>query len=262
MPRAKKAQPEVQITPPLPTLPPVLEVQSLISDNLGGRTLDPSLLERITLPSGGGLSFTLPTLEGEEDLRSFDAVMLYYTTQRTYWSSPFTGEDKLPDCSSMDGVTGVGNPGGACHECHYSLWHSHVLDKAAPNGPVRPSGSNAKACKETRTVFLLRPGELLPLALSVPPSSLTPFGQYVQRLSRGRLRYSAVLTRFSLLRVKNDSGIEYARLHLAVADYLDDAEAHWMGEYGALLRGVLEAQGPTLETVEQTVEEHEEVAAD
>ena len=240
-----KAKPQTKslVLTPLPSLalPPVLEVQQMLRDNLGQGGLNPASLERVTIPAGGGLSFTLPTLEGEEDVRSFEGVILLHTTQRNFWTKPYSGEDTTPDCSSADGVVGIGNPGGACQGCAFSQWGSHL------------SGTSAKACKETRTLYLLRPGELLPISVSVPPSSLGTFATYVQRLSRAALRYSAVRTRFALERTKSGGGIEYARLSLALAEVLEGGEAKWMLEYGEVLKGALERE--SMQTVE-------EVAAD
>ena len=241
-PTAAPSGPGRQVSNPLPlALPPVLEVQQMLRDNLGQGGLNPASLERVTIPAGGGLSFTLPTLEGEEDVRSFEGVILLHTTQRNFWTKPYSGEDTTPDCSSADGVVGIGNPGGACQGCAFSQWGSHL------------SGTSAKACKETRTLYLLRPGELLPITLSVPPSSLGVFAHFVQRLSRAALRYSAVRTRFALERTKSGGGIEYARLSLALAEVLEGGEAKWMLEYGEVLKGALERE--SMQTVE-------EVAAD
>jgi len=234
-----KPQANLEVSTSLPSLalPPVLEVQQMLRDNLGQGGLNPTALERVTIPAGGGLSFTLPTLEGEEDLRSFEAVILLHTAQRNFWSKPYTGEDTLPDCSSVDGITGVGDPGGECHFCVLNAWGSH------------PSGTSAKACKETRTLYLLRPGELLPITLSVPPSSLGTFAHYVQRLSRAALRYSAVRTRFALERTKSGGGIEYARLSLSLSQVLEVHEARWMLEYSEVLKGALEV--PMSKAVEE-----------
>ena len=236
-----KAKPQTKppVSNPLPlALPSVLEVQGMLRDNLGGSGLNPASLERVTLPAGGGLSFTLPTLEGEEDVRSFEGVILLHTTQRNFWTKPYSGEDTTPDCSSADGVVGIGNPGGACQGCAFSQWGSHS------------SGTSAKACKETRTLYLLRPGELLPISVSVPPSSLGTFATYVQRLSRAALRYSAVRTRFALERTKSGGGIEYARLNLGVLEVLEEREASWMLEYGEVLKRALDVRSvPTVEEV-------------
>jgi len=235
----KARRPSAPALIPIPqSLVPIQEVQTMLRDNLGGAGLNPSSLERVTIPAGGGLSFTLPTLEGDEDLRSFEAVILLHTAQRNFWSKPYSGEDTLPDCSSADGITGVGDPGGECHFCVLNQWGSH------------PSGTSAKACKETRTLYLLRPGELLPITLSIPPSSLGTFAHFVQRLSRAALRYSAVRTRFALERTKSGGGIEYARLSLSLAQVLDEGEARWMLEYGEVLKGALEVKlVPTVEEV-------------
>lgn len=68
-----------------------------------------------------------------------------------------------------------------------------------------------KLCKNKRTLYLLRPGERFPLTLSLPVGSLKSFAQYVKsQLSRGR-RLSNIVTKITLRKAVNASGITYSQ---------------------------------------------------
>lgn len=41
------------------------------------------------------------------------------------------------------------------------------------------SGGKGKACKNMRTLYILRSGEAMPIQLSLPPTSLSPFSEFV-----------------------------------------------------------------------------------
>ena len=99
-------------------------------------------------------------------------------------------------------MTGEGEPGGVCANC-----------------PLNQFGSgenNSKACKTRRRVFLLREGELFPLILSLPTGSMKEFSRYIKRLlSKGR-KSNSVVTRFSLKKATNNSGIAYSQAQFSI----------------------------------------------
>ena len=74
------------------------------------------------------------------------------------YATKYTGGNQPPDCCSFDGVTGEGEPGGACRKCPLNQFGS------GENG--------AKACKNRRRIYVLREGEIFPLLLSLPTGSL------------------------------------------------------------------------------------------
>ena len=131
--------------------------------------------DRVKIPAGGATMFELPGDEADEPetVKEFSAVILFHHPILQYYKEKYTGGSNPPDCGSFDGVTGEGDPGGACANC-----------------PLNQFGSgenNSKACKTRRRVFLLREGELFPLILSLPTGSMKEFSRYIKRLlSKGK----------------------------------------------------------------------------
>lgn len=160
--------------------------------------------DRVKIPSGGDTMFELPGDEADEPemVKEFSAVILYHHPVLQYYKEKYTGGSNPPDCGSFDGVVGDGVPGGVCAEC-----------------PLNQFGSgenNSKACKTRRRVFLLREGELFPLILSLPTGSMREFSRYIKRLlSKGR-KSNSVVTRFSLKKATNNSGIAYSQAQFSI----------------------------------------------
>ena len=44
-----------------------------------------------------------------------------------------------------------------------------------------PDGSKGKACKNMRVLYLLRSGEYMPLQVNLPPTSIKPFKEFLNR---------------------------------------------------------------------------------
>ena len=168
--------------------------------------------DRVTIPAAGGTTFELPgELPGETDAaKEFTGVILYHHPLFAYYRERFTGGNNAPDCGSYDGVTGVGTPGGSCAKCPLAQFGS--------------GENNGKACKSRRRVFLLREGELFPMILSLPTGSLREFSRYIKRLlSKGR-KSNTVVTRFSLKKATNSSGIAYSQAAFGVDRVLTEEE--------------------------------------
>lgn len=168
--------------------------------------------DRITIPAAGGTAFEVPgAMPGETDtVKEFTGVILFHHPLFTYYRERFTGGSNPPDCGSIDGVTGAGNPGGHCAHCPLNQFGS------GENG--------GKACKNKRRIFILREGEMIPLVLTLPTGSMKEFSVYIKRLlSKGR-KSCSVVTRFSLKKAMNVGGIAYSQAQFAVDRLLTDAE--------------------------------------
>ena len=168
--------------------------------------------DRVTIPAAGGTVFEVPgALPGETDtVKEFSGVILFHHPLFSYYRERFTGGNNPPDCGSYDGVTGVGDPGGACARCPLNQFGS------GENG--------GKACKNKRRIYILREGELIPLLLTLPTGSMKEFGVYIKRLLAKGRKSSAVVTRFSLKKVTNAGGIAYSQAQFAVERALSAEE--------------------------------------
>lgn len=123
---------------------------------------------KVKIPGGGVLQFELISDDPERPdyLPELEGILLYNHGANAYWlEGEEYSNDAPPQCQSMDGKIGYGNPGGLCASCGFNAFGS------ASNG-------RGKACKNMRTLYLLRSGEFVPLQISLPPTSLTPYNTF------------------------------------------------------------------------------------
>lgn len=160
--------------------------------------------ERIKIPSGGGITFEIPGENPDEPeaVKEFSAVILHHHPLFAYYPNKYTGGSTPPECGSFDGVTGTGNPGGDCAKCHHNQFGT------GENG--------SKACKNRRRIYLLREGEIFPMILSLPTGSLKDFTRYIMRLLSKGKKTNAVVTRFTLKKATNNSGIAFSQAQFSV----------------------------------------------
>lgn len=155
--------------------------------------------DRVKLPAGGGTAFEIPSAESDEMEMAKDitGVIVYNHPAFAYYRDKYAGGNNPPDCGSFDGVTGTGVPGGSCASCPYNRFGS--------------GDGQSKLCKNKRMLYILREGELFPMVLSLPTGSLRSFTNYVKsQLSRGR-KLSHVVTKITLKKATNSSGIAFSQ---------------------------------------------------
>jgi hypothetical protein len=186
---------------------------------------------RIQMPSGGSLAFRVQTLAGEQPEKELEGILTAFRSARLFWRGNFSGGHKPPDCTSKDGLVGIGDPGGRCADCHYAQFGTAVL----PNG----NPGAGQACKDIRQLLLLRPGEILPHLLSVPPTSLKAFTQYNMQLLSAQIPYWATITRLTLEKANNEGGIAYARLVLSLSRRLGEKEVRALKPYHQKMKELL-----------------------
>ncbi len=95
--------------------------------------------------------------------KELDVVVVFSHKARGYWEEG----NKVPVCSSLDGKHGTGNPGGACIACPLNQFESD------------PKGGRGKACKEMRRLYFVSDEDVLPQLLTLPPTSITAWDEYV-----------------------------------------------------------------------------------
>ena len=141
--------------------------------------------QQVKVPAGGALQYEIPTEDPDNPdySRYLEGVMLYHHPSNAYWPETEDGEDDdnaPPQCQALDGKFGHGSPGGLCDACGYNRFGTR---------------GRGKACKNMHMVYLLRSGEFMPLQISLPPTSIRPFNEFVSRafLLRRRGICSAVV---------------------------------------------------------------------
>jgi len=187
----------------------------VVQENIGSE-LNIFDLDRVKVPTGGGNAWKVATLEGFESTPFIDGIIVYFEDIRAYWQTAYEDSpDGPPDCSARSGVgggmVGQGEPGGNCTECPFSQFGS------AHKG-------EGQACKAGRRLFMLTEDILLPLMVTVPPTSLKAARQYSMRLSSHGVPYYGVMTRLRLDTAKNANGIDYSKIVFESVGKLTDSD--------------------------------------
>lgn len=200
------------------------EFVAAVTEELEGLgTLMPDMVK---MPSGGGLAFEVP---GEDEdspdvEKTITGVIVAHVPMNAYWKEAFDGENTQPDCVSYDGKTGVDASGA---------------QKACKNCPLNQFGSGAdgygKACQNKHRLYIMRSGSIIPLMLTLPPTSLKSFRMYIQRslIGRGYMHTWEVITEIGLKKEKSAGGIEYSAAtfkRVGVLTPEQKEEARKMGE--------------------------------
>ena len=133
--------------------------------------------QRVKIPAGGVTQFEMPSDDPEtpDYTKYLTGVILFNHATNAYFLEGNEDDDTPPLCQSADGKTGCGTPGGLCSACKLNEFGS------AEKG-------RGKACKNMRTLYVLRSGDVMPLMLTLPPTIIKPFRQFVNSVFTLRKR--------------------------------------------------------------------------
>ena len=129
----------------------------IIRANLKSQPLSLDLFDIVKSPSGGATVFEVPGLTRNDAAKELMGIVLDYTTPRAYWDTPDPVEGTPPVCLSQNSI--ISEDGKACAHCPFNTFGS------------KDGESNAKACKESVLLFLLRPNSIIPLLVRVTVTS-------------------------------------------------------------------------------------------
>ena len=154
---------------------------------------------RVKIPSGGTIQFEVPgdDPENPDYVKNIEGVILYNHAACAYWAAGSEYDENTPPlCSSMDGKQGIGTPGGTCAICPFNEYGTATDAKGNP--------ARGKACKNMRQLYILRSGEYMPLQLSLPPTSLSNFNEFMNNVFVNRRRPTwASVVQIGLKKVDN-----------------------------------------------------------
>ncbi len=187
---------------------------------------------RIKIPGSGSLRFEMPSANPEdpEYEKTIDGVIIYNHRTCAYWPAGSEYDESVnPLCSSVDGKTGIGDPGGACAVCELNQYGT-ATDK---NG----NATAGKACKNMRHLYILRSGEYLPVMLSLPPTSIRPYSDFMNTafVPRKRPTWSSVI-QIGLKRVENGANT-YSVATFKVLYDLEGEQLRQVKQYAESFRG-------------------------
>lgn len=184
---------------------------------------------RVKIPAGGGTAFELPNPDDPDDPtveKVLEGIIVYQHSANAYWTDQ-DAQTAAPDCSSDDGITGYGNPGGNCQGCPLNQFGSG-------------EGGVGKACKNMRQIYILRDGDAIPLLLSLPPTSLRAFQAYANNLMFAGRALSGVKTNISLKKMDNGNNT-YSIAAFRTAGILEPELAKETRAYAAGFREMVKA---------------------
>ncbi len=218
-----------------------------MQENLGDTDISPFDLDVITVPSGGGLAWVVPSLTGDESKGALEGIIVHQGPTRGFWKESFddSGGGTPPDCVSVDGRVGVGSPGGECASCVLNEWGSARGKDGEPK--------RGKACQERRLVFLLREHQFMPILINVPPSSLGVIAKLMLRLTSKGVPFYNVVVRFELERDKSAGGITFSKIVVSVVGMVEAEDQVKLAKYR-------DAIVPSLRAVKLEAEDFEATA--
>lgn len=200
-------------------------VMSGIGEELEGLTLS---LDKVKIPAGGGLAFEVPGEDPEspDSVKEIVGVIVDHYPLNSYWTEKYNGQNVAPNCYSTDSKTGIGTPGGECAKCPYNRFGSG-------------EDGQSKACKNAHRIYILRSGELYPIVLTVPPTSLKPLSDYLaKRIITKGLRSYGVVTKLTLKKATNNTGITYSQVQFSLVEKLTPEQTETMKNYGDSIKWV------------------------
>ncbi len=221
-------------------------INEAIATNISGGGISDFDLPRVKISGGASPRWIVPTLEGEETLARIDGVIVFSRDTRVYYKTAFgkSSGKQPPDCSSSDGITGKGKPGGECSRCPLAEYGS------AEEG-------TGQACKQVKQLFVLRGDLLLPEVVSLPPTSLKGARQFFLKLTTQGIPYYQALVGLDLEKAQNAASIQYGKAALKFLRRLTPEESARAQQYHELCR-TLAVRVPTgldPETREQSTEQ-------
>lgn len=219
-----------------------VDVREVIQTNLGVTGITEFDLDKAKVPAGGVTLWQIDTIQGRKSLETLEGIIVFQRPDFSYYSTSFESRQQAapPDCSSRDGMTGVGKPGGVCATCPFNQFGS------APD-------ERGKACRQRTLLFMLRPDSLLPMLVVVPTMSVGPVRKYLMRLAGGGLVYHAVVTSLGLEEAKSSANITYGRILPRMLQQLPPDQAAATAEYAQMIK-------PYMERYDVREEEDEELS--
>jgi len=123
----------------------------------------------------------------------------------------------------------VSQDGKACARCPLNTFGSKDGD------------SNAKACKESVLLFLLRPNSIIPLLVRVPVTSKPRFLKYSTRLLSTLTPISSVVTKITVEKATSKQGKPYALFNFQTVRNLSPEEAAQAKAFGQQFMEIVNA---------------------
>lgn len=212
-------------------------------------------IRRVKNPSGGGIMLEIENPLGKdkdpECVRDLVGVPILVASRRQLWGDKNLGSGDRPVCSSTDMVHGVkrrddktnavdipkpildiavpGGTEGLCAGCYFDNWDTAINQKGEQG--------RGKRCQETRVIYFLRKGDILPIKVTIPPSSIGNFRKSIKALPD---RLDQCVVRLWITKDKNVDGVDFGVFNLEPVGTLDDDAVAKLDAYRQLFKKVIE----------------------
>jgi len=210
-------------------------IQEAYAINIAGGSVSQFDLPRIKVMSGAPL-WLIPALEGDQTASRIEGVIVATRDARVYYQSKDAAGNTRPDCTALDGITGIAKPGihagGECAKCPLAQWGS------------TQDGSGAQACKQVRQLFMIRGTSMFPEIVSLPPTSLKAARQFFLKLTTSGVPYYHALVAIELERAENAQKKPFGRATFKFLRRLTEEESQRAIEYHQLCQKLV-GQVPT-----------------
>lgn len=217
----------------------------LIRQTLDGQQLREFDLARVRLSTAaGGQTLQVPGLNGVDVVKDVSGVILFNKHSRSWWESRYDGSNDPPDCSAPDAKHATARPDVAipapqdesrgedaylCDGCAYAEWGSALREDGSP--------SRGQACKMTRQLFLLTPQRMLPMVLTLPPTSLKEAQSFFLNLADFDVDYRQVVVKITAEKKAGKGVPDFNVAKFEVAERLDDDQFAKVVAYAQQMEG-------------------------
>jgi hypothetical protein len=158
--------------------------------------------------------------------REFTGVILGSHDRNVLWDKAFgvneapaagsDGSERLPACSSNDGLYGVPRQGFRhaalsrtpnpvavgterinCKTCPYNQWSSRGLIPAKLRPGEDPATAKGKAVSNYRILYVMMAGREVPMEMIIPSTSISSYDEYLSSLIQRGIPVQGIVTKFT-----------------------------------------------------------------
>lgn len=197
------------------------EILEAMAANLGeGASLKESDLTRVKTPSGGGTTWSIPSITGDEDCKEIVGVICYMCVRGLLWRSDEPEEGSLPVLMSHDLKTAklvidrADVPEDMLADIDAATGPDGEIDweKLPQSQFGSGKNGNGKAVKEQRVLYILREQDTLPIVVAINPGSLKDWGRFVVEMTKAGVPYWRAVVGLSLEKEKSTGGSPYSKV--------------------------------------------------
>lgn len=192
-----------------------------------GEEITESSLTRVKTPSGGALAWEVDELEGTKNVDKITGALVFFHRAGVLWPTTDPVPGTLPLLRTDDLRTAyiVGEDYGNIDKTELEQYKIDDGLYDWKNLPWNQFGTgkngNGKRCEESRTMCVLREGDIFPLLIRAKPGSLRTVVPFIQKLT---IPYWRVIIELSLSKQISRGKQEYSRIEPRLAGELSREE--------------------------------------